>query len=265
MNALFQDTGPIDLHTSHTTVVTLSSANADPSHPVVRPTGSITLFSPSGEPTALLHAKTLTAFRTALSSTCLLEKRTTVRNLTVFGCGLQAYWHIRLALKVRGHTIRHVNIINRQFSDNAKHIMKKLYAIPAVVKQAEGWSSAKISILTPTFGDFERLQAEHIVEADAIYCCTPSTQELFPAEVLMDREARRKGRLIVAIGSYTPGMRELPKDLLTRATRSHEPGHRHFHKHAVEGGVVIVDTISGAMKEAGEIIDAGLNPRQLVE
>ncbi|KAH7020931.1 uncharacterized protein B0I36DRAFT_367405 [Microdochium trichocladiopsis] len=246
-------------------VVTLSSANADPSHPVVRPTGSITLFSPEGEPMALLHAKTLTAFRTALSSTCLLEKRSVVRTLTVFGCGLQAYWHIRLALKVRGDTIRHVNIINRQFSENAKHIMKKFYAIPSAVKHAEGWEAAKFSIVTPSFGDYSRIEAENIADADVIYCCTPSTQELFDAEVLTNREARRKGRLIVAIGSYTPAMRELPRDLLHRAVRTHEHGHRHFHKHAVEGGVVIVDTISGALKEAGEIIDAGLDPRQLVE
>ncbi|KXJ89802.1 hypothetical protein Micbo1qcDRAFT_235050 [Microdochium bolleyi] len=246
-------------------VVTLSSANASPSHPVVRPTGSITLFSPEGEPVALLHAKTLTAFRTALSSTCLLEKRSTVKTLTVFGCGLQAYWHIRLALKVRGNTIRHVNIINRQFSDNCKHIMKKLYAIPSAVKQAEGWEATKFSILTPSFGDYHRIMADNVVDADVIYCCTPSTTELFDAEILTNRESRKKGRLVVAIGSYTPAMRELPRDLLLRAVRTHEHGHRHFHKHAVEGGVVIVDTISGALKEAGEIIDAGLDPRKLVE
>ncbi|KAJ1324833.1 alanine dehydrogenase [Microdochium nivale] len=246
-------------------VVTLSAANAGPSHPVVRPTGSLTLFSPEGEPVALLHAKTLTAFRTALSSTCLLEKRRTVKTLTVFGCGLQAYWHIRLALKVRGHTIRHVNVINRQFSDNAQHIMKKFYAIPSAVKHAEGWEATKFSILTPSFGDYHRIMAENVDNADVIYCCTPSTRELFDADILTNRESRKKGRLIVAIGSYTPAMRELPRDLLLRAVRTHEHGHRHFHKHAVEGGVVIVDTISGAMKEAGEIIDAGLNPRQLVE
>jgi ornithine cyclodeaminase/alanine dehydrogenase-like protein (mu-crystallin family) len=184
--------------------------------------------------------------------------------LTVFGSGLQAYWHIRLALMLRGSTIRTINIINRRFSDNAKHILKKFYAVPTETKRREGWEQAQFSVLTPGYGEFSRLQKEHIRSADVIYCCTPSTEALFDASILTSHEGRRKGRLIVAVGSYTPEMRELPKELLEQATR-HGAGHAHFHKHATEGGVVIVDTLDGAMKEAGEIIEAGLAPRQLVE
>ncbi|KAI0966165.1 UbiD family decarboxylase [Xylaria arbuscula] len=246
-------------------VVTVSSPNADPSLPTIRPTGSLTLYSPAGNPVGFLHAQTLTAFRTALASSALLTKRATVRTLTVFGSGLQAYWHIRLALLLRGTTIRTVNIINRAFSDNARDILKRFYAVPLAIKEREGWDQAQFSILTPGYGEYNRLQREHIRAADVIYCCTPSTDELFDASILTSHEGRKKGRLIVAIGSYTKDMRELPRELLVQATRTHQHGHLHYHKHAVEGGVIVVDSLDGALREAGEIIDAGLGPKQLVE
>ncbi|OTA90120.1 hypothetical protein M434DRAFT_78381 [Hypoxylon sp. CO27-5] len=246
-------------------VVTLSSPSSDPTLPTISPTGSLTLYSPEGLPIGFLHAQTLTAFRTALASSCLLMKRATVRTLTVFGSGLQAYWHIRLALMLRGDTIRQVYIINRKFSDAARRTFKKIHGIPLEIKQREGWDEAQFSLLTPAYGEYERLQKEHIRAADVIYCCTPSTKDLFDASILTSHEGRRKGRLIVAVGSYTPKMRELPKELLLQATRTHSSGHLHYHKHATEGGVIVVDTLDGALKEAGEIIEAGLQPRQLVE
>ncbi|KAJ2972693.1 hypothetical protein NUW58_g9132 [Xylaria curta] len=246
-------------------VVTVSSPHADPSLPTIKPTGSVTLYSPTGSPVGLLHAQTLTAFRTALASSCLLTKRAHVRTLTVFGSGLQAYWHIRLALMLRGTEIRTVNIINRQFSENAKRILQQFYTVPLEVKEREGWEKVQFSVLTPGYGEYHRLQKEHIRAADVIFCCTPSTEDLFDASILTSHEGRRKGRLIVAVGSYTKDMRELPKDLLLQATRPHKHGHLHYHKHATEGGVIVVDSLIGVLKEAGEIIDAGLEPKQLVE
>ncbi|KAI1205014.1 ornithine cyclodeaminase [Annulohypoxylon truncatum] len=246
-------------------VVTLSSPSSDPTLPAITPTGSVTLYSPLGPPLGFLNAKTLTAFRTALASSCLLMKRTSVRTLTVFGSGLQAYWHIRLALMLRGDTIRQIYIINRRFSETARDMFKKIYGIPTEIKQREGWDQAQFSLLTPGYGEFDRLQRDHLRAADVIYCCTPSTDDLFDASILTNHEGRRKGRLIVAVGSYTPQMHELPRELLLQATKSHMPGHLHYHKHATEGGVIVVDTLDGALKEAGEIVDAGLEPKQLVE
>lgn len=251
-------------------VITLSSpqadsSNQDDSRPIIRPTGAITLFSSEGSPVGILHASTLTAFRTALASACLLIKRNRVHSVTVFGCGLQAFWHVRLALLFRGSTIRHVNIINRRFSDNCKAILKRFYSVPVAVKEREGWRDATFSVLTPGYGEYARLHREHVRSADVIFCCTPSTEPLFDAGILTSHEGRRKGRLIVAVGSYTPHMRELPVELLHQAIKPHERGHHHYHRHAPEGGVVVVDTLDGALKEAGEIIEAGLTPQQLVE
>ncbi|KAK5987858.1 hypothetical protein PT974_11993 [Cladobotryum mycophilum] len=248
-------------------VVSLTSSEAtnDPSVKPISPTGVVNLFSPSGELTGLVHAKTLTAFRTALASSCLLHKRSHVKNITVFGSGMQAYWHVRLALMMRGSTIKHVYLINRRFSDSAGDILKKFAVVPNEIKEREGWANAKFAILTPTFHDYERLQKEYIRSADVIYCCTPSREDLFEASILTSHEGRKKGRLIVAVGSYTPEMRELPEELLQLVTKGHERPHRHFHKHADEGGVIVVDTLDGVLKEAGEIISAKISPNNMVE
>lgn len=245
-------------------VITLSPPGGDENKPKIKPVGAITLFGELGNPVGILHASTLTAFRTALASACLVSRRNRVQTLTVFGSGEQAYWHIRLALMMRGATIRHVNIINHRFSESCKQILARFYEVPAAVKEREGWRDAQFGILTPGYGEYKRLQREQIRAADVIFCCTPSMEPLFDHSILTNSEGRRKGRLLVAIGSYTPDMAEIPVELLHQATKSHHD-HRHFHKHAPEGGVVVVDTLDGAMKEAGEIIEAGLSPQQLVE
>ena len=212
-----------------------------------------------------MQATTLTGFRTALASSCLLTRRENVRTVTVFGCGDQAYWHVRLALMLKGSTIRTVNIINHRFSEGCKLILSRFYSTPLEVKRREGWQDASFGVLTPGYGEYARLLEEQVRAADVIFCCTPSTVPLFDAEILTSRQGRRKGRLIVAIGSYTPQMREIPVELLKQAVKAHEKGHHHHHKHAAEGGVIIVDTLDGVLKEAGEIIEAHLDPKQLVE
>ncbi|CAM1506416.1 Fc.00g060570.m01.CDS01 [Cosmosporella sp. VM-42] len=248
-------------------VISLTTAEATKNSNIkqISPTGVVNLFNPDGSPFGLIHASTLTAFRTALASACLLSRRNHVKTITVFGSGLQAYWHVRLALMMRGSTIKHVNVINRRFSSNAGGLLKKFAVIPTTVKEREGWTQTKFGLLTPTYNEYSRLQKEHVRDADVIYCCTPSQQDLFDGSILTSHEGRKKGRLIVAIGSYTPQMRELPEALLQQAVKTHDKGHRHFHKHAMDGGAIIVDTLEGVLKEAGEIISAKIGPHQLVE
>lgn len=224
----------------------------------------VNLFAPDGQPLGLIHASTLTAFRTALASTCLLARRSQVRTITVFGAGAQAYWHVRLALMLRGSTIRRVHVVNRRFSDAAASILRRFSLIPADVKRREGWEAAEFSMLTRAYNEYDRLLREDLLASDVIYCCTPSREPIFDGDILTSHEGRRRGRLIVAVGSFTPGMRELPEELLLQAVKTHDH-HRHFHKHADDGGVIVVDTLEGALKEAGELIAAKIEPRQLVE
>ena len=58
-------------------------------------------------------------------------------------------------------------------------------------------------------------------------------------------------------------MLELHPDILRQAV---SPEHKHHHhKHADKGGVIVVDGLSACLKEAGEIIQAGITAEQLVE
>lgn len=246
--------------------MTLSSS--DSTKPPIKPTGAITLISTTGNPVGFVHAKTLTAFRTAIpSTTCLLARRRTVETITVFGSGLQAYWHVRLALLTRGASIRHVNIIVRSLSDNAKSILARFHDMPADTRAREGWPDTTFSLLASSHDEYPRLLRQQVRQADVIFCCTPSREDLFGADVLTNEEGSRgKGRLVVAIGSYTPAMRELPEELLLQATKREGSGlHFHTYEGATDGGVIVVDTVDGVLKEAGELISAGIQPSQMLE
>jgi ornithine cyclodeaminase/alanine dehydrogenase-like protein (mu-crystallin family) len=234
------------------------------------PRGTVTIMDRYGNPMGILNAEELTAFRTALASTILFQKREHVHTITVFGAGKQAYWHIRLALLFKGDQIKHVNIINRSM-DRSVRLMSQFQ--PQEGETLPWRSDVKFSALSPEFGEYGRLLKEQVRKADAIFCCTPSTTPLFPPEFLTSHNGQRKGRYVSAIGSYAPHMLELHPDVLKHATdtlpESHA-GHIHGHgmphfKAAKKQGVVIVDTLEGSMKEAGEVIQAKLKPEHLVE
>ena len=90
---------------------------------------------------------------------------------------------------------------------------------------------------------------------------------LFDHTILTNPSGRVKGRLVIGIGSYKPHMIEIPPELLLQAVKLHGAGH-HFRKRAIEGGVVLVDTIN-AMNETGELTraraDGNLNANNVIE
>lgn len=223
------------------------------------PKGSVTLLDADSLPFALINAHELTAFRTALASLMIFQRRKKVRTLLVFGAGNQAYWHIRLALTLRGEDIRRVYIVNRSFERAAK-LLQDIYS----PENTEWRRDVKFSAVSSDFGEYGRILKDHVRKADVIFCCTPSVEPLFPAEFLTSREGRQKGRLIIAIGSYKPHMAEVHPDIL-RDEVNVQPPHRHFHKHTPRSGVIVVDSLDSAIKEAGEIIQAGIKPKQVVE
>jgi ornithine cyclodeaminase/alanine dehydrogenase-like protein (mu-crystallin family) len=222
------------------------------------PRGFLTLLDPHGLPSALLCASHLTPFRTALLSTLLLKRRRNISHIAVFGAGAQAYWHIRLSLLLRGDDIKHVYIINRSFA-RAKPLLERFYA----QENAEWRGAAKFSVLSREYGEYGRVLKEEVRKADAIFCCTPSVEPLFPAEYLTSVEGRRKGRLLVAIGSYKRHMCELHPEILKQAVAPRHNGHHH--KHANPGGAVVVDSLTACLEEAGEVWQAGLRGDQMVE
>jgi len=222
-----------------------------------KPKGSLTLFDDSGNPRALINTEEITAFRTALASTMLFQKRHNVRNVVVFGAGTQAYWHIRLALLLRDSEIHHLDIINRDF-ERVHHLLQRLY------DPATELHRPKIRILTPIHGEYDRLLKSTVRASRVIFLTTPSLTPLFPATYLTSTEGRKKGRYLAAVGSYQPHMVEVHPDILRQAVEP-EHGHRHFHKHATRGGAVVVDSVDACLAEAGEVIQARLRPEEVVE
>lgn len=225
------------------------------------PRGTLTLIEQTGLPIGLVSSQDLTAFRTALTSLLVFNRRKHVKTITVFGAGRQAYWHIRLALLLRGPEVKRVYIVNRSF-DRAAELLKEIYS----PSNASWRSDVKFHAFSSDFVEYERLLREAVRKADAIFCCTPSLEPLFPAEYLTSTEGRRKGRLVSAIGSYKSHMTELHPDILRQEVKPTSSSHsHHHHKHAQRGGVVLVDSLEMCLQEAGEIVQAELGPHQVVE
>ena len=260
---------PTPVPSRHGSINTISTTSSNPSEKpslassqTTTPRGSLTILDSSGKPFGFINAEELTAFRTALASTIILAKRSKVHSITVFGAGKQAYWHIRLALILRGADIHHINIINRSFA-TVQPLMQEIYQSDDWTDLRNSNSKLRFSALSGDFVEYQRLLKEHVRDADAIFMCTPSTSPLFPAEFLTSIEGRKKGRYVSLIGSYKPHMVELHPDVLRQAV---QPDHRnHHHHHAEKGGVIVVDSLDACLKEAGEVIQAGINPTQLVE
>lgn len=249
-------------------VVTLATPPSNPSEVEIPPSASNTtpqgilnLMTSDGKPFGFVNAEEVTAFRTALASSLLITRRRRVRTLVVFGVGKQAYWHVRLSLLIHGSTIKKIHFVNREFSERARNTLKKFIRFDEDIKENEGWASCQFDLISQGYKEIDRILKDQIRAADIIFCTTPSTAPLFDESILTNTEGRKKGRLIVAVGSYKTSMIEIPPEVIHQAVKRHGPGH-HFHKHAEEGGVVVVDTLA-CLKETGELV--GLQPNQSVE
>lgn len=226
---------------------------------------SLTLLDSAGAPTGVLNAAEVTAFRTALTALLTFDRRSNVKTITVFGAGKQAYWHIRLALLLRGSDIKRVNIVNRSF-ERISNLLREFYSS----EQSSWRSDVKFSALSPDFVDYDRLLKESVRKADVIFCCTSSPEPLFPAKFLTSDNGRKKGRFISAVGSCNAQMAELHPGILQDAVaESHGHNHRrvsiHRRPRPRRGGVIVVDCLESCLKEAGEVVQAGLTPQQMVE
>jgi ornithine cyclodeaminase len=81
--------------------------------------------------------------------------------------------------------------------------------------------------------------AAAVSRADVICCCTSARSPLFDGSLVRDEA------LVIAIGSHEPDARELDSALMRRAT-------------------VVVESRATALREAGDVIQAGLEPDAFV-
>ncbi|KAM0723028.1 hypothetical protein Q7P37_001226 [Cladosporium fusiforme] len=214
----------------------------------------LTICDAQGQAIGVLNAAGLTAFRTSLGSMLLFRLRTTVEKIVVFGAGKQALWHIRLAILLRGQDIRKITVINRSAARTGElidELQDPEIDLPShITLEAYDKQSA-------SEGSLEAL----VVEADAIFCTTPSLEPLFPASFLTSPEGQKKSRYISAIGSYRLDMQEIDPVLLQNIAdptiSSPFPSYK--------GGVIAVDSIEGCLQEAGELVKAGLPTDRMLE
>lgn len=80
---------------------------------------------------------------------------------------------------------------------------------------------------------------DDVAGADVVVCATTATEPLFPGAAVPD------GCCVIAVGSHEPHVRELDATLMARAT-------------------VVVEDRATALREAGDVILAGLAPADLV-
>ena len=207
-------------------LVTVFPANRERGRPVVQ--AVIVLVDPeTGAPAAILDGEWLTALRTGAATgvaTDLLA-RPDARVLAVIGAGAQAPAQIEAVRAVR--PIEHVRIVSRR-GTSARRLAETLS------RAAEGAVDA--SALPDA--------AEAVRGADVVVTVTDSTKPVLPADAI------GPGCHINAVGGYTPGMQELPGELVARCR-------------------VVVDERRAALAEAGDVIgpiEAGLlDASRLVE
>jgi ornithine cyclodeaminase/alanine dehydrogenase-like protein (mu-crystallin family) len=99
---------------------------------------------------------------------------------------------------------------------------------------------------TPDYA--EKLQSE-LASSDVIFCCTPSTEPLFPYSYLEPKGNEQwKQRFISLIGSYKPHMQEVDTQTILSG-----------------GGKIFVDSKEACLEESGELIRAKVSEDQLIE
>lgn len=196
--------------------------------------GSVSILDETnGDLLGVLNATTLTAFRTALASSIPLvkffDKDLRDQIITVYGNGLQAYWHVRLTLILFPNSFKKIQIAVRSINDKSIALKESL--------QRE-FSCVQFELFGQTAVD--------ISKSSVIYGCIPSTQPAIKLENLNQDSLT----FISIIGSYKPHMAEVDDAIVQRA---------------LSNGKIIVDSYEHTLAEAGELIQGGVEISQVKE
>ncbi|KAH9933979.1 NAD(P)-binding protein [Epithele typhae] len=196
------------------------------------PASTLVLDERTGAVKAVVNARLLTALRNAagslLATQLLLPTDAAPTNIVAVGAGAQIQAHLNLFL-VAYPTIKTCTIFNR--TQNAR-----LASLRDRIALAFPHIHVSTGSLSP-----DSTMREAVSKAQVIITATSSTVPLFPSEFVSP------GTHLCLIGSYTPEMHEIDTPLVRRA------------------GKVVVDQKAACLKEAGELITAGLQEKDLVE
>lgn len=171
----------------------------------------------TGRPVAAIEAGSLTALRTGAGSGVATRHlaRRDAEVVAVFGAGVQARTQLEAVCEAR--PIRRARVYSPHPERRrafAEEMAARLARFPVEV----------VAVDTP---------AEAVRGADVIVTATTSKTPVFPGDAV------EPGTHINAVGSFTPEMQEIDAAVLVRAR---------------ERGRIVVDTLEGALEEAGDLL-----------
>lgn len=168
-----------------------------------------------------------------------------------FGAGKQIEAHLDLHLRSFA-SVKSCTLVNRTLNARVQDLQARL---------TSRFPNVSFSVLALPSGNTtstEDLRAA-VGAASLIICATSSTIPLFPSSWV------RTGTHVVLIGSYTPAMREVDRVLIRRAIPAHTPSPGEGEAPLRQRQVLLVDSRDACAIEAGELIDAGIAPAEVVE
>lgn len=204
--------------------------------------GCINILSPeSGALEGMVEAKELTGIRTALCTNIgLLQnierlKDTELLKVTVFGAGLQAFWHVFVCAKLFHEKQVSINVIYRNNKLNDSLLTE--------------WCPNVVEV-NQVKSDDENV-GELCSHSNVVYGTIPSTTPGILAEYFEKQVPGVGFTYVGLIGSYQPQMHECDDRLVSLFK--------------TQDRKIIVDSKEHVLAEAGELIDSHVAKSQLVE
>lgn len=212
--------------------------------------GSITVLQPStGLLKGVCEAKQITAIRTALVSCVGLSnqlsrfRNETTINCTVFGTGLQAFWHIFCCLR-----------LFHEKSNVSKFNVSILYRSSAMNLSCfdDMLTSENIDVSFDQISLRDKVKLGLAIDkSQVIFSCVPSTEPHLNYDLLANSSCEVLHTFISLIGSYKPFMHECDTKLVRAYKEQKVP--------------ILVDSKEHTLLEAGELIDAKIEEEGLIE
>lgn len=191
-------------------VMTLGRDNPERGLPVIQ--GSYLMFDGDTlAPTAVLDGAALTTLRTPAVSVAgirpALERFDGPLRLVVFGTGPQGTSHVDTLADVVSEPFADVTFVSRAPENVGDDVISRGSVVAAGSPELD-------AVLT---------------RADVVVCATPAEEPLFSAGAV------RSDVVVIAMGSHSPGAREVPGALMARAQ-------------------VVVEDVETALREAGDVV-----------
>ncbi|KAJ5336921.1 Ornithine cyclodeaminase/mu-crystallin family protein [Penicillium brevicompactum] len=217
--------------------------------------GVIVLCDGNGIPTGLLSSEEVTGYRTSMNAMVPFSWRKHVDDIVIFGSGMQALWHTRLILTLRGSEVKRITYVS-----SGKHRIDELI-LKVSRENGTRWNSECVfDFIGNTTSDFQQRLEARLRGADCIFCTTPSKKPLFPMGYLGERDGRRP--FISAVGSWQSDMIELDPALLHLAVAPNSGYNPITQK---DDGVILVDDREFGLTNSGELVQAEIAARNVVE